>query len=388
VINFFFRHYPPPHNGGGHVFFSDIIKNIGDNITLFTHKNAENPNLDNVEFFPLSFVPESRKPSSGIKLYWSSVLSLFYFFIHRKNLINNGLHLGQIWPYGMVAYILKIFFNINFVIYILGEELSQVVINKRIKYYFIRIIYGKILQSASHIFAYSTFVRDNVKIIYGDNHYDNISILSTGIDVKNFTTSKIAVPDNFNIYNKKIILFTLSRHIERKGIHNLIFSLKLLKSSNKNWHQYIAGEGPETSKLKNLVNELELNDYVTFLGRISNQEMHACYKYADIFILPNLILNNGDADGCPIVFIEASAYAIPCIGGDVPGTKDAIKDGESGFIVDSKNHKLIKEKIELLVRNDCERKDMGIKAKMLISRDFKWKDRFELIRMINDKISN
>ena len=388
MINFFLRHYPPPHDGGGHVFFSNIINNIGDEVTLFTHRNAYNPNLVNVKFLPLSFVPESRKPSSGIRLYWSSFLSLCYFSKYRENLIKYGLHLGQIWPYGMMAYLLKKFFNINYVVYILGEELSQVVYNKGFKYYFMRYIYKKILFSATHIFAYSTFVRDNIYILCNSTLQDNISILSTGIDVEDFTNRNMAIPKLFNCDDSKVKLFTLSRHIERKGIHNLIHSLKLLKESNKNWHQYIGGEGPLTMKLKNLVNELNLNDVVTFLGRLSDSEIHGCYKNSDIFILPNLILENGDADGCPIVFIEASAYSLPCIGGDVPGTKDAIKDGESGFILNSKDHKIIKEKIEFLITNKIERKNMGMKAKSLISKDYKWEDRFHLIREINDKISN
>ena len=388
MINFFLKHYPPPYDGGGHVFFSNIIANIDSKITLFTHKNAHNPNLVNVKFLPLSFVPESRKPSSGIKLYWSSLLSFFYFFRHRVSLSKKGLHLGQIWPYGMAFYFLKIFFNINYVVYILGEELSMVVYNKGFKYYFIRHIYRKILFSSSHIFAYSTFVRDNIYNLCSNSIKDNISILSSGIDIEDFTNRNIEIPSAFNCNDGKVKLFTLSRHIERKGIHNLIHSLNLLKKSNENWHQYIGGEGPQTSKLKNLVEKLNLNDYVTFLGRLSESEIHGCYRNSDIFILPNLILENGDADGCPIVFIEASAYALPCIGGNVPGTKDAIENGKSGFILNSKDHKMIKEKIEFLITNEEERKNMGANAKSLISKNYKWKDRFDLIRKVNDKISN
>ncbi len=357
-------------------------------ITLFTHKNAHNPNLLNVKFFPLSFVPESRKPSSGIKLYWSSLLSFFYFSRHRVVLRERGLHLGQIWPYGVVFYFLKKFFKINYIVYILGEELSQVIYNKRFKYNFLRWMYKKILFSSSHIFAYSTFVRDNVYKLCNESIKDNVSILSSGIDIENFTNKKLEIPSSINCNDGKVKLFTLSRHIERKGIHNLIHSLYLLKESNKNWHQYIGGEGPQTSMLKNLVNKLNLNKFVTFLGRLSENEMHVYYRNSDIFILPNLMLGNGDADGCPIVFIEASAYALPCIGGDVPGTKDAIINNKSGFILDSKNHKMIKEKIEFLITNKDERINMGANAKALISKQYKWKDRFDLIRKINDKISN
>ena len=74
--------------------------------------------------------------------------------------------------------------------------------------------------------------------------------------------------------------------------------------------------------------------------------------------------------------------------GDVPGTKDAIINNKSGFILDSKNHKVIKEKIEFLITNKDERINMGANAKALISKQYKWKDRFDLIRKINDKISN
>ena len=185
-----------------------------------------------------------------------------------------------------------------------------------------------------------------------------------------------------------IILFSICRHIERKGLINLIESLKLLDKKNNNWHQYIAGVGPLTTKLKKKVNDLGLSQSITFLGRISESELHGCYKKSDIFLLPNMILDNGDADGCPVVFIEASAYGIPCIGGDVPGTQDAIIDGETGFIINSNNHELIKNKIDFLINNEDKRKNMGIQAKELILKSYKWEDRLELIRKVNDKISN
>ena len=49
-----------------------------------------------------------------------------------------------------------------------------------------RWMYKKILFSSSHVFAYSTFVRDNIYKLCNESIEDNVSILSSGIDIRKF----------------------------------------------------------------------------------------------------------------------------------------------------------------------------------------------------------
>ena len=100
------------------------------------------------------------------------------------------------------------------------------------------------------------------------------------------------------------------------------------------------------------------------------------------------MLDNGDADGCPIVFLEAACYNTTSLGGNVPGTKDAIIDGKTGYIVDSKNPLDISRKLEFLIENPEERTRLGINAHNYVEDNYKWSNRIEDFRRINEKILN
>jgi len=303
--------------------------------------------------FRLPFVPQSRNPSSGIKLYWSALLLFFYFLKRKTQMIKYGIHFGQIWPYGMIGS-----------------------------------IYRMIILDANHVFAYSSFVLDNVRKLLNGKLPGSINVFSIGMEPEIFCSNKWKYHEKFNPNKNEIVLFSVSRHIERKGFDTLIESVNLLNEKVMGWRLYIGGEGPLSGFLKRKVIEYNLEDNVVFLGLIDNRELHGCYRRADIFILPNRILDNGDADGCPIVFLEASSYSVPCIGGNVPGTKDAIVDGKTGFIVDSSNFNLLSEKIRFLIENKHERERIGLAARKFIESNYQWKERINKLGEINDKISN
>ena len=388
MINFFSRHFPPPHDGGGQVFFENLLSRIEVPVRFYTQRNAIELNKKNIQIIRLSFVPQSRNPSSGMKIYWSTFVSILYFSLRSRRLKNEGIHIGQIWPYGMIGLTLKKIFGIKYTIFILGEELSSIIFGNGIKKRIIAEMYRKIVLNASHVFAYSSFVRENVKKLLKGNLPDAINVFSTGLEPEKFCSMDWKYHKLFCPKEEDVILFSVSRHIERKGFDVLIESVKLLNEKKKNWHLYIGGQGPLTDLLKRKVNENNLKEHVTFLGLLEESELHGCYRRADVFILTNRMLENGDADGCPIVFLEASSYGMPCIGGNVPGTQDAIVDDYTGFIVDSQDVELISDKLSYLIRNKTKRELMGKNAEKFIERKYKWKDRINKFGEINDKISN
>ena len=388
MINLFCRYFPPPSDGGGNVFFKNLILKFEESINLYTHHKAINLYKKYINIFRLPFVPQQRNPSSGIRLYWSTLLLFFYFLKRKAQIKKYGIHFGTLWPYGMVGLILAKLFGVKYTIFILGEELSAIVYGKGMKIKLIGFIYRMIILDATHVFAYSSFVLDNVRKLINGKLPDSINVFPTGINQDVFCNHKWVYHKNFNPKENEKILFTVCRHIQRKGVDILIDSVNLLNSEMKNWHLYIGGQGDYTSVLKEMVTQNNLTNKVTFLGLLKDSELHGCYRRADIFILPNRILDNGDADGCPIVFIEASSYGVPCIGGNVPGTYDAIVDGETGFVVDPLDTKLISDRIALLMQNENIRKKMGAKASKFIETNYKWRDRIDKFMEINEKISN
>jgi phosphatidyl-myo-inositol alpha-mannosyltransferase len=97
----------------------------------------------------------------------------------------------------------------------------------------------------------------------------------------------------------------LGRLVERKGCHKLIKALILLKKQTRlpqNVHIDICGDGPDRSKLENMVRSSNLTSQVTFHGFVTEEQKRTFLHQADVAIFPSL---SGESFG--IVLIEAMA---------------------------------------------------------------------------------
>lgn len=89
----------------------------------------------------------------------------------------------------------------------------------------------------------------------------------------------------------------------------------------------IAGSGPELAALQALTRTLQLEDAVTFTGRVNNQDMPQLYRNADIMLNPTL------ADNMPISILEALASGIPVVSTDVGGIPYLVQHEQTALLV-------------------------------------------------------
>lgn len=104
--------------------------------------------------------------------------------------------------------------------------------------------------------------------------------------------------------------------------------------------------------VRDAVAKLGLNN-VQFVGRVSEQELAEEYMRASVFLLPNV--NRGkEFEGFGIVYLEANLYGIPVLGGKGSGAEDAIKEGESGYLITSTEPEEIADRLHTLFSNKDE----------------------------------
>lgn len=98
-------------------------------------------------------------------------------------------------------------------------------------------------------------------------------------------------------------------------------------------------------------------------------ELAALYRGADLFVLPNIALDNGDCEGCPIVLIEASAWGKPVIAGREGGTSTAVDDGVTGLLVDPRRPGELAAAIERVLTDGGFAARLGRAGRCKVSRD-------------------
>jgi glycosyltransferase involved in cell wall biosynthesis len=151
-----------------------------------------------------------------------------------------------------------------------------------------------------------------------------------------------------------------------KGVDILIKALQIVINSIPNLSVYIAGSGPQEKELKTLVKKLNLENYVKFLGFISDEEKYQYYKACKIVVVPSR------QDCQPAALFDAAASEKPVIASDMsnPGI---VEEGKTGFIFKSEDIEDLASKMITLLKNEKLREEMGIVAKAKV-KQYDWSE--------------
>lgn len=199
------------------------------------------------------------------------------------------------------------------------------------------------------LFAISNAVKSFIK---RDTGLDSILIYN-GI---NFDKIRKKSNYKFTIFN--IVQVSRLDH-KKKGQHILILSIEYLVKvlGVQNIKVTFIGTGESEFFLKNLVNKKQLQNYISFVGEISKEEIYqSLYKF-DLLIQPSIW------EGFGLTIVEAMAAKVPLLVPDIDGPIEIIKNGVYGHFFKSEDHISCAEVIFEIIRNyskitDTERMDL------------------------------
>jgi glycosyltransferase involved in cell wall biosynthesis len=129
----------------------------------------------------------------------------------------------------------------------------------------------------------------------------------------------------------KIVLMTLGRLApdeQYKGFDEIMESLPVLSKEIPRITYLIVGDGGDRPRLEAKARALGVGERVVFAGFIPEAEKADHYRLADAFVMP------GRGEGFGFVFLEALACGIPVVGSKLDGSREALRDGALGILVD------------------------------------------------------
>ncbi len=132
----------------------------------------------------------------------------------------------------------------------------------------------------------------------------------------------------------KIVLMTFGRLVstERsKGFDEIIQLLPGLAKDIPNIAYLIVGDGNDRTRLEGLARQLHMKDRVIFAGYVPEEEKADHYRLADAYVMPSR------GEGFGIVYLEAMACGIPVVGSAIDGSREALRNGALGILVDPDN---------------------------------------------------
>lgn len=152
-------------------------------------------------------------------------------------------------------------------------------------------------------------------------------VLYTGIDLKKFTRT------NYKISSHPVFV-QVSNFNDKKGQQITIQAFKKAIAENPtlNAKLIFIGDGKNLNVCKKLVDELNLNDRIEFLGNLDHFEIIKCLNFATIFVHHSITAPNGDQEGIPNVIIEAMAMELPILSTFHSGIPEAVEHQINGLL--------------------------------------------------------
>lgn len=205
--------------------------------------------------------------------------------------------------------------------------------------------------------------------------------ISPNQHIGNYSRSDLEQIIGEKLEGKKVIL-TSGRLAKRKGV--AWFVRNVIPRLAENIVYVVLGSGSDKNNITSAVQEKKLYDRVKILGYQPDEVRDICFNMADVFVQPNIKVP-GDMEGFGISVIEATTCKLPVIVSDLEGLKDAVKDGENGFLVESGNVEAWVKKISELLADDDFRHRFGKRARQYAIENYSWE---KIARRYLEVISN
>jgi len=169
------------------------------------------------------------------------------------------------------------------------------------------------------------------------------------------------------------VVVCVSRLVPRKGQDVLIRALPAIRRRVPDAALLIVGGGPYRQKLEKLACQAGVERDVVFTGSVSAAELPAHYAAGDVYAMPCRTRNRGlDVEGLGIVYLEASAVGLPVVAGDSGGAPDAVREGDTGYVVSGRDVDQIVGRVATLLADRDLARRMGAAGRAWVEGEWRW----------------
>ncbi len=208
--------------------------------------------------------------------------------------------------------------------------------------------------------------------------------LAPGVDARAFHpgVDGARVRERYGLGRRPVVV-CVSRLVERKGQDTLVRALPLVQRRVPDAAVLIVGDGPRRRALESLAASLGVQSDVVFTGAHPWAELPPFFAAGDVFAMPTRTRRAGfEVEGLGIVYLEASATGLPVVAGDSGGAPDAVREGETGYVVDGRSPEAVAARVgDLLLDRDLAAR-MGAAGRAWVLRSWGWDDLGDRLRAL------
>ena len=212
--------------------------------------------------------------------------------------------------------------------------------------------------------------------------------LSPGVDVSDprARVGRLAIRARRRLgIGERPVVVCVSRLVARKGQDVLVRALPAVRRAVPGAVLLLVGEGPDAARLHRLATAAGVAGAVIFTGAVRREELAGYYAAGDVFAMPCRSRWGGfDVEGLGMVYLEAAAAGLPVVAGSSGGAPEAVRDGETGYVVAGKSVGAIAQRLTALLRDPVQAAEMGAKGRSWMEREWRWERAAERLAALLD----
>ncbi len=216
----------------------------------------------------------------------------------------------------------------------------------------------RVIHKASAIIAVSNNLKEKAEETFKNKH---IQVIYHGVDVDKFKKLDIKKTES------SVKFICVARLVKFKRIDVLLRAFKtLLHKTDKDVSLTIAGTGYMEDELKSLSAELGIQSNVEFAGYVSHETLPKLLNEHHVFVLPSV------HDSFGIVYLEAMACGLCCIGANAAGVPEVVIHGQTGLLAKPESVESLSDCLLQLTLDHRLRKQMAENGFRLVHDKFTW----------------
>lgn len=356
-----------PRVGGAEVYTLNIarqLRALGWQVVIVTTATRDERRLENLDEMPVYYLkPAFRVSNTPVGLGWRRELMRIYR-AEQPDLINAHTPV----PY-LADVAQRASGSIPFALTYHNDLDKSFLPYKILVKILHRTLIDKTLRQSTHIIATSDYYAK--KSIYLSSYMPKISVVPPGVDLSIFNPEVKIDEDLAKRYQgRRVLLFvgSLNRSHQHKGLDVLMNAFSAIHNDWPDVSLVVVGVGDAIDHYRAMAARTGFENDIQFTGYVDDRRLAQYYKLARIFIMPS----TNRSEGFGMAYIEANAVGTPVIGSKVGGVPYAVRDNETGLLVEPKSVVKIYEAVRILLTNDTLSERLAASGATRVQAEFDW----------------
>jgi phosphatidylinositol alpha-1,6-mannosyltransferase len=232
--------------------------------------------------------------------------------------------------------------------------------------------------SAVAVVANSQWTREQAQTVLRELGLDPLAemvrLVPLGTDPEQFRPGidTHAVRARYQLNGHAPWALTVARLEPYKGVDMALRAVAQCRRAGLEISYLVVGSGKKRKALQRLAEELEIADSVRFIGNVPEAELPAIYNVASAYVGVSRRADGSRVEGFGVALAEASACALPVIAGQSGGLAEAVRDGETGLVVDPDDPAAVADALQRLFGDQLLARRLGQAGRKAIESYYNW----------------